>query len=103
MSDKGNRYDLKIEVPGVEKDKIDVKATSSYVELAGKHSEETETEKKDYIYNKRSYRSFYRKIPMPEEIDPSKINAKMDKGILTLELPKKSPKARKPVTRVQVK
>ncbi len=103
MSDKGDRYDLKVEVPGIEKDRIDVKATSGYVELAGEHSEKTETEKKDYIYNERSYRSFYRKIPMPEEIDPSKVNARMSNGILTLELPKKTPKARKPVTRVQVK
>ncbi len=103
MSDKGDRYDLKVEVPGVEKDKIDVKATRDYVELAGQHSEKTEKERKNYIYNERSYRSFYRKIPMPEEIDPSKVNARMDKGILTLELPKKTPKAKRQATRVEVK
>jgi HSP20 family molecular chaperone IbpA len=35
--------------------------------------------------------SFYRSIPIPEEILPSKITARMNNGILQIEIPKKAP------------
>ena len=50
-----------------------------------------EGRKKNYIYNERSYRSFYRTIPIPEEILSSEVTAKMNNGILRVDLPKKIP------------
>lgn len=102
ISDKGDRYEIKVEVPGIEKDKVDVRATGDYVEVLAEHAQKTDEEKKNYIYNERTYRSFYRKISLPEEVEPSKINASMKDGILVLELPKKEIKARKQV-KVDVK
>ena len=43
------------------------------------------------VYNERLYNSFYRKIPIPEEIVSSKVRAKMSNGVLHIELPKKTP------------
>ena len=43
------------------------------------------------IYYERSYNSFYRKIPIPEEIVSSKVRAKMSNEVLHIELPKKNP------------
>jgi HSP20 family protein len=51
-----------------------------------------------------SHRSFYRKIPVPEETVPSKIDARMNNGILVVKLPKKNPtKSREGATKVEVK
>lgn len=91
LVDRGNRYELQVEVPGIEKEKIDVKATKYSVEISGKQTEKTEEKAKDYVYNERSYKSFYRRVPIPEEIVPSKVSAKMNNGILNVELPKKTP------------
>ena len=93
MVDKGDRYELKVEVPGIEKEKIKVKAIKDSVEISGEQSEEekSEVKRKRYIYNERSYSSFYRNIPVPEEIVSSKVSAKMSNGILYVELPKKNP------------
>src|SRR5919206_3310067 len=68
MVDKEDRYELKVEVPGIEKEKIKVTATNDSVEISGEQSEEEESEDKrnKYIYNERSYSFFYRSIPMPE-------------------------------------
>lgn len=101
MADKGDRYELQIEVPGIDKDKINVHATEDAVEVSGQHSEKVEEKKKSYVYNERSSRSFYRKIRVPEEIDPAKVVAKMNNGILTVDLPKKSP-SKKKGSKVQV-
>jgi HSP20 family protein len=104
MADRGDRYELQVEVPGIEKDRIDVKATGHSVEISAKKSEKTVERRKDYVYSERSHRSFYRKIPVPEEIVPSKIDARMNNGILIVKLPKKNPtKSREEATKVEVK
>ncbi|HJS82010.1 MAG TPA: Hsp20/alpha crystallin family protein [Nitrososphaera sp.] len=104
MADRGDRFELQVEVPGIEKDRINVKATGHSVEISAEKSEKTEEKKKDYIYSERSHRSFYRKVPVPEEIVPSKIDARMNNGILVVKLPKKNPtKSREEATKVEVK
>ncbi len=104
MVDKGDKYELQLEIPGIDKDKIDVKATKNSIEISAEQSEKVEEKKKNYVYNERSYRSFHRRIPVPEEILPSKINAKMNNGILQIELPKKSPtKPEEETTKVEIK
>ncbi len=103
MVDKGDRYEVQVEVPGIEKEKVDLKATRHAVEISSEQSEKTEEKGKNYVYHERSYRSFQRRIPIPEEIVPSKVNAKMVNGVLTIELPKKVPtKAEEERTKVKV-
>jgi HSP20 family protein len=81
-----------------------VKATKNSVEISGEQSEKTEEKKKNYVYNERSYRSFHRKIPIPEEIVASKIDAKMSNGIIQIQLPKKiQTKPEEETTKVEIK
>jgi HSP20 family protein len=93
MTDKGDRYELQVELPGIEKDKTNVTVTKDSIEISGEQSmEEQEVNKrKRYLYKERSYKSFYRNIPIPEEIISSKVTAKMNNGILNVELLKKTP------------
>jgi HSP20 family protein len=93
MVDKGDRYELEVELPGIEKDKIHVKATDDSIEISAEQLEEERVEerKKKYVYNERSYSSFYRTIPIPEQILSSEVTAKMNNGILRIDLPKKMP------------
>jgi len=104
LVDRGDRFELHVEVPGLEKEKMDVKATKYSVEISGKHSEKTEEKGKRYVYSERLHRSFYRNVPLPEEIIPSKVAAKLENGILNVELPKKTPtKGEGETTKVDVK
>src|SRR5918992_5905648 len=93
MVDKGDRYELEVELPGIERDKIHVKATDDSIEISAEQIEEERVEerKKKYVYSERSYRSFYRTIPIPEQILSSEVTAKMNNGILRIDLPKKMP------------
>lgn len=91
MIDKGDKYEIHVEVPGIEREKINVKATKNSLEITGEQSEKTEDKGKNYVYNERSYRSFSRRIPIPEEIVPSKVTAKMSNGMLLVDLPKTMP------------
>ena len=97
--DKGDRYALEVELPGIEKDKIHVKATDDSVEISAEQLEEERVEerKKNYVFNERAYRSFYRTIPIPEQILSSEVTARMNNGILLVDLPKKMPTKSKAV------
>ncbi len=105
LADRGDKFELQVEVPGIEKEKIDVKATKYSVEISGKHSEKTEEKKgKRYLYTERLYRSFYRNVTLPEEIVPSKVAAKVENGVLKVDLPKKTPtKGEGEATKIDVK
>jgi HSP20 family protein len=104
LVDRGDGFELQLEVPGIEKENVNVKATKYSVEITGKHSEKGEEKGKKYVYSERLYRSFYRNVPLPEEIIPSKVSAKVENGILRLSLPKKNPtESESEATRVEVK
>ena len=104
LVDKGDKFELNVEVPGLEREKIEVKATKYSVVISGKHSEKTEEKGKRYLYSERLFRSFYRNVALPEEILPSKVAAKLDSGVLKVDLPKKIPtKGESEATRVDVK
>lgn len=92
MVDKGDRFYLRMEIPGIDKEKIQLNATDDSIEISGEQSEKERDDDSahNYIYNERSYKSFYRSIPIPEEIIPSKITAKMNNGILQIDVPKKA-------------
>ena len=75
----------------------------SSVEISGEQSEKTEEKRKDYVFNERSYRSFHRKVDIPVEIVPSKVEAKMENGMLHVQLPKKYPTKLEETNRIEVK
>jgi HSP20 family protein len=110
LADRGDKFELQVELPGIEKEKIDLKATKYSIEISGKHSEKTEEQKteeekgKRYLYTERLYRSFYRNVSLPEEIVPSYVAAKLENGVLKVDLPKKTPtKAEEETTKIDIK
>ena len=64
VNDKGDRYDVTLEIPGIDKDKINVKATKNSVTISGKQSDQTKEKGKNYVYSERSYKSFHRRTAL---------------------------------------
>ena len=102
MEDLGDKYEITLETPGIPKEKITIKAGTDYIDISGEQEKKTEEKRKNYLYNERSYSSLRRHIATPEEIVPSKVDAKMENGVLRVEVPKKTP-TKKQETKVQVK
>jgi HSP20 family protein len=102
MEDLGDKYEVTLEAPGIPKDKINVKAGNNYIDISGENEKKIEEKRKNYLYNERSYSSLRRRISTPEEIDPSKIDAKMENGVLLIQVPKKTP-TKTEETKVQIK
>jgi HSP20 family protein len=102
MEDLGDRYKISLEAPGIPKEKITIKAGIDYIDISGEEEKQTKEKGKNYLYNERSFSSLRRRIPTPEEIVPSKVDAKMENGVLHVQVPKKTP-TKNEETNVQVK
>ena len=106
LVDKGDKYELQVELPGIDKDKVNIKARRDSVDISAEQTLAEEDKKKNYVYRSRSYSSYNATIPIPEEILSDNVKAKMNHGLLQLELPKKMPtkaEEEEEGTRVEVK
>ncbi len=86
--DRDDEVVVKAELPGVDKDDIDISVTSNTVSIKGSTSHEEKEEKGDYYRCEMSRGSFARTMSLPAEVDESKSKAKFKDGILELKLPK---------------
>jgi HSP20 family protein len=91
LVDKGDRYELQVELPGMDKDKVNIKARKDSIDISAEQTLSEEDKKKNYVYRSRSYSSYSATIPLPEEILAESVKAKMNHGLLDLEIPKKTP------------
>jgi HSP20 family protein len=81
-------YQLKLEVPGLEPDDIDIEATAEAVSISGERRSETRTEEKGVTRSEFRYGKFQRVLPLPGRIDHQNVAADYKNGVLKLTLPK---------------
>ena len=88
LVERNGGYSVEAELPGMDADDIDVKVAEGMITIKGEKTEEREEEQKDYHLSERRYGSFQRSFRLPAGIDADKIEAKFDKGVLKISLPK---------------
>jgi HSP20 family protein len=101
--DDGDRYVVKTELPGFDKDDVDVELNKDFLVLKAEKKSEEEERSQNYLHRERTYSSCHRTINFPEEVDPSKVEGKMKDGILELMVPKREPKPEERLTKIQLK
>jgi HSP20 family protein len=86
--DRENVIIVKAEVPGVNKDDLDISVTENTVSIKGSTSHEEKEKKGDYYRCEISSGSFSRVVPLPANVDAEKASSKFKDGVLELTLPK---------------
>jgi len=86
--DKKDKIIVKAEVPGVEKEDIEVSITEDSLTIKGETKKEKEVKEEDYYCCERSYGSFSRSVGLPVKVQTDKIKANLKDGVLEVELPK---------------
>ena len=84
-----NEFLLTAEVPGMVDDDIDVEIKEGVLSLRGHAKEEKETQEDNYRIKEFRSRNFERSFRLGEQVDPEKVAAKLEKGILRVSLGKK--------------
>jgi HSP20 family protein len=87
--DRKTEVVVKAELPGVEKNDIDLTITKDSITLKGEIKRDEEVKEENYYSAERSFGSFMRTIAIPVEIDSEKSKASFKNGILEIVLPKR--------------
>jgi len=75
---------MSADLPGVQKEDIDITADGQNVQITAESSAELKEENEKYLRKERTQRSFRRNIHWPKEIDEDTIQAEYNDGVLEI-------------------
>ena len=81
-------FTLKTMLPGIPAEKVDIEATTAQVTIKGEHKEDAKVTEGARVREELRYGKYERTVVLPAEIDPDKVEAVYENGLLTLMLPK---------------
>lgn len=81
-------YHLKLEVPGLEPNDIDIEATAEAISISGERKSKTKTDDKGMTRTEFRYGKFERVLPLPGRVEHQNVAANYKNGVLELTLPK---------------
>lgn len=103
FQDLGDRFVAKLDMPGIDKEAINVEIDEKTLTVSGDRLEVSEeSDSSGYYRKERSSSSFKRVISLPSEVKADQVDAKYENGVLTLTLPKLSPNVSNS-TKIEVK
>lgn len=88
MEETPEEVHLKLEIPGLEAENLDVQVMEDAVSISGERKSETKTEEKGMVRSEFRYGKFERVIPLPAHVKNNQAKAEYKNGILNLTLPK---------------
>lgn len=89
ITEDDNAYRIKAEIPGVDKNDIEVSVAGNQVAISAEAKREVEKKDAKQIVVERAYGRAYRAFTLPSDVDDKRTEARYDKGVLSLTLPKK--------------
>ena len=93
------------ELPGANKDDIELNVTNDHIEVKIEKKAETKKEDKEkgyYAYEARASQ-FYKRIPLPADVDADKAKAEYKNGMLRVEIPKKQEAKKEKKRKIEIK
>jgi HSP20 family protein len=89
---------IKAELPGVSKKDIEIDIKDRVLTLKGERSADNEVKEDNYYRRERTYGRFERSFTLPANVDPDKIKADYNDGVLKIEVPKPEDQKPKQIT-----
>lgn len=88
LTEGKDHYYVRAELPGVKPEDLDIQATANSIAISGERKIAAEEKSARYHRREREAGNFSRMIGLPGDIDPDKVEANLENGILTIEISK---------------
>ena len=88
---------VKVEVPGFQKDEVEITLNDGLLTIQGQKKEENKVEKGDMVRSEINWNTFSRSLRLPTEVKADEAKAKFENGILEVEIPKIQATARQTI------
>ena len=85
--EKDGNYVIRADVPGIDPSEVEVSVLNDTLTLKGERKRSNEVNEKNYHYSETAYGRFERRFALPTGIDPEKIAAKFENGVLEVSMP----------------
>jgi HSP20 family protein len=102
MAETDKAFEVTAELPGARPEDIEISLSDGVLYVKGEKKTEKEDKQKNYHMMERSYGAFQRSFRLPTEVDPDKVEARFENGLLKITLPK-APQAQSKVRKIEVK
>ncbi len=98
LSETTTDYTIKMDLPGMKKEDIQIEVSDQIVTISGERKKETEEAAKDGVQRKeRNFGTFQRSVTLPDPVKTDQVTAEYLNGILIVKIPKASPTEQKKV------
>lgn len=98
---KDGELHVQLEAPGIDPEEdVDIEVKDGVLTIQGERRQEDTSEGEGYFRREMNYGRFERSIALPQDVDPSQIQATYDAGILDIAVP--LPEERSQKVRVEV-
>jgi len=88
MREEGNKVLINCELPGVAEQDVDIACNEHTLTISGEKKKEFEDKSNGGYRSERSYGRFSRSVELPFMIDPAKVDARFENGVLKLSIDK---------------
>lgn len=88
VTETNNELQVTAELPGVDEKNVEVSINRGLLTIRGEKKQENEEKKEGFYRMERSYGTFHRSIPLPQEVDTDKATATFKNGVLMVALPR---------------
>jgi HSP20 family protein len=89
-----DHFVLKADLPGLVESDVNLEVQDGTLTISGERKAEHEQREKGWYRIERSFGSFSRSVTLPDGVDPDRIEAAFNDGVLEVRIPK--PEERKP-------
>ncbi|MNT75979.1 Spore protein SP21 [compost metagenome] len=88
MFEDSDKFVVRLEVPGLDKQDVDIEVRNDMLIVRGEKRYEQESSNGQYRVRQCAFGSFHRSIPLPLPVLADKTSASYRNGVLRIELPK---------------
>ena len=82
-----DEFVVEVEAPGFSEQELVVETTDHTLRVAGAHGETTERAEKAFRQRERLSTGFERRFVLPPDVDPTKLEASFERGVLRVRAP----------------
>lgn len=91
LTETDNEFILRLEVPGIPKENVDVQLIGDVLTITGHRDKVTEKQGETCLWREQEFGQFSRSLRLPVPVNGAKVDALHNDGVLTVRLPKAVP------------
>ena len=97
LSETDDAFRIRLDVPGMTKDDIAINLQNNTLTVSGERSSERQEDGEEYVRMERAFGNFHRTFTLPDAVDPDRVEATYDEGVLTINVPKTEKSTRRQI------